>query len=291
MRLRGIGKRYGREPWVLADVDVDLDPGESVAFSGGNGSGKSTLLRMLVGVSRPTAGRILDRPAEIGYVPDRFPVDERMSAYGYLRHMGCVSGLSGAEASRRADELLERLDLVGGVDTALRELSKGNAQKVALAQALMVPPQLFVLDEPWSGLDASAHGVLAEIMKETAAAGGIVVFTDHRESVVRANATRVYRVGGGTVRVDEGSTRAVRRSETRIVLRAPVNEYGIPRAPDWDDHEGVVAVRADGEFVTAQVTAAHADRLILAALRDGWSMVEAGPVKDPQSAPVQGGAS
>ncbi|MEU0032295.1 ABC transporter ATP-binding protein [Streptomyces sp. NPDC006335] len=290
MRLRGIGKRYQRETWVLADVDVDLPSGELIAFSGGNGSGKSTLLRIVVGVTRPTTGRVLERPTQIGYVPDRFPPDERMSAHGYLTHMGRVGGLRSTVASRRAEELLERLALVGGLDTALRTLSKGNAQKVALAQALMLPPDLLVLDEPWSGLDGSAHGVLAEIMNETTRAGGTVVFTDHRESVVQANATRIYRVAGGHVTLDKGSTRAALPTETRLVFRAPVNEYGIPRTADWQTFVGVVTAHTDGPYATVHVTSAHADALILAALHDGWSMVEAGQVNTPH-ATVYGGAS
>ncbi|WP_059006021.1 ATP-binding cassette domain-containing protein [Streptomyces specialis] len=290
MRLRGIGKRYQRQAWVLADVDVDLPPGELIAFSGGNGSGKSTLLRILVGVTRPTTGQVLDRPARVGYVPDRFPPDERMSAHSYLTHMGRVSGLRSAAASRRAEELLERLALVGGADTALRTLSKGNAQKVALAQALMIPPRLLVLDEPWSGLDSSAHGVLAEIMAETTRAGGTVVFTDHRESVVQANATRIYRVARGKVTADPESASAARPEETRIVFRAPVNEYGIPRTADWHAFAGVLTARADGASVTVHVTSARADELVLAALHDGWSLVEAGQVNTPRAA-VLGGAS
>jgi ABC-type multidrug transport system ATPase subunit len=225
-------------------------------------------------------------------VPDRFPPDERMSAHGYLTHMGRVDGLRNAAASRRAEELLERLALVGGVDTALRTLSKGNAQKVALAQALMIPPDLLVLDEPWSGLDSSAHGVLAEIMSETTRAGGTVAFTDHRESVVQANATRIYRVAGGQVTLDEGSTRAARPTETRLVFKAPVNAYGIPRTADWHAFVGVVTAHTDGVYATVHVTSAHADALILAALHDGWSMVEAGQAQvNTPHATVHGGAS
>ncbi|PSM38014.1 ATP-binding protein [Streptomyces dioscori] len=290
MKLRDIGKRYGRQTWVLTHVQVDLPPGELIAFSGGNGSGKSTLLRIVVGVTRPTTGRVTDRPALIGYVPDRFPPDERMSALDYLTHMGRVSGLRGEAAGRRAESLLERLALVGGADTALRALSKGNAQKVALAQALMVPPQLLVLDEPWSGLDSSAHGVLAEIMNEITRAGGTLVFTDHRESVVRANATRIYRVAGGSVTLDENPTRMTRPTETRLVLRAPVNEYGIPRTADWRSCAGVVTAHDNGAHTTIHVTSAYADELILAALREGWSMVEAGMVHTSQVS-VHGGAS
>lgn len=268
---------------MLADVDVDLPPGEMIAFTGANGSGKSTMLRILVGVTRPTTGTVHDRPQQIGYVPDRFPPDERISAHSYLIHMGRLRGLSTMDSTRRAEQMLDRLVLVGGADTPLRELSRGNAQKVALAQALLISPRLLVLDEPWSGLDSSAHGILTEIMNETTREGGTVVFTDHRESVVQANSTRIYRIAGGRVGRDNGSPLLAHRAETRVVLRAPVNELGLPRAANWHTLDGVLTADPDGGQVTIHVTSAHADHVILTALRDGWSLVEAGQVATPHA--------
>jgi ABC-type multidrug transport system ATPase subunit len=178
---------------VLTDVTFQARPGAVAAIVGGNGSGKSTLLRILAGVSRPSSGRRIGE-AVVGYVPDRFPSVSRLSAESYLRHMGRIRGLNPSDAAARAGELLGRLELVGaeaGVRTPLRALSKGNAQKVAVAQALMVPPQVLILDEPWSGLDASAHGVLHEILRETAGGGAAVVVTDHREQLAGADVWRL----------------------------------------------------------------------------------------------------
>ncbi|MGW1014054.1 ATP-binding cassette domain-containing protein [Streptomyces termitum] len=272
MRLQAVSKRYGRGDWVLRDVDVEAPAGEVVAFAGGNGSGKSTLLRIAVGLSRPTRGTVAARPSVVGYVPDRFAPDERMSAVAYLTHMGRIRGLTTSAASARAGLLLDRLALVGGGHAPLRSLSKGNAQKVALAQALLVDPGLLVLDEPWSGLDADAHGVLAEIMTEVAASGGTVVFTDHRESVTRARATRTYTVGAGRVapRGPEPGE-AGRRTASDIVLTEG-RTGRVPRDLAWERLDGVLTASRDATGVRVRVARESTDALLLTALQNGWSV-------------------
>lgn len=273
LRLEAVSKRYGRGRWVLQDVDVEIPAGSVVAFAGGNGSGKSTLLRMVVGLSKPTRGTVTGRPAVVSYVPDRFSPNEHMSALAYLTHMGRIRGMGSGVAAARAHRLLDRLALVGGKDTELRTLSKGNAQKVALAQALLVEPQLLVLDEPWSGLDASAHGVLAEIMTEVSAAGGAVVFTDHRESVTRAHASHTYTVKQGRVVLRGPEAVIQQRAVTNVALELP-GHGGLPQEVDWSTVTGVLSVAARGPGVVVEVDRDYADALLLTALRTGWSVAD-----------------
>jgi ABC-type multidrug transport system ATPase subunit len=251
-------------------VSLEVSAGEVAAVVGGNGSGKSTLLRMLVGLSRPTSGTVSGRPAVVGYVPDRFPPNERLSAMAYLGHMGRIRGLSTRDAESKAAQLLERLALVGGVGTPLRTLSKGNAQKVALAQALLIQPRLLVLDEPWSGLDASAHGVLAEIIGEVAGAGGAVVFTDHREQVTRTHASRIYGISEGRVTASETAEIG---AAVEIVLAKRANAV----ETEWSAIDGVITAAENGENVAIRVTQADSDALLMAALNQGWSVKSVAP--------------
>jgi ABC-type multidrug transport system ATPase subunit len=281
LQLHDVSKRYAGGPWVLSNVDMDVPEGESVSVLGSNGSGKSTLLRMLAGVSRPTRGRVEGRPEIVGYVPDRFPAFDAMNSMAYLVHIGRIRGLDTGTAQRRGQDLLERLQLVGGIRTPIRALSKGNAQKVALSQALMVPPRLLVLDEPWSGLDAGAHEVLADIIDEVVRAGGTVVFTDHRESVSRSYATLTYRIDKGHLEPEARTERTSRVPVVHVVLADPGPEYEAPRRIDWYQVDGVLGV-ADGEdHVRVQVRADAGDELLMIALRGGWSVAEVrrgGPV-------------
>ncbi|WP_051723096.1 ABC transporter ATP-binding protein [Streptomyces albus] len=272
MRCEAVGKRYGGGLWVLRDVDLQVPPGDVLAVVGHNGSGKSTLLRILAGLSRPTSGSVSGRPPRIGYVPDRFTAHDRIPAISYLTHMGRVRGMSAPAASARGRHLLERLHLVGGRNAPLRTLSKGNAQKVALAQALLVQPDLLVLDEPWSGLDASAHGVLTEVIGEVAAQGGAVVFTDHREAITESHADGVYVISDGRVTRRDGRQTGSRAPMVEVVLTAPPTGV-MPDEVDWSALPGVVDTSRSGGEVVLRVAREHSDAVLLTALRHRWSVV------------------
>lgn len=262
MRAEAIGKRYGGGPWVLSGVDLELTAGDVVSVVGANGAGKSTLLRVLVGLTRPTTGVLRDWPACVGYVPDRFPPHDRMSARSYLAHMGRIRGLHTTVARQRADELSERLMLVGGADTALRRLSRGNAQKIALAQALLVTPELLVLYEPWSGLDTSAHGVLSDIIADVRRDGGCVVFTDHREAVTSAHATRTYRIGSGRL-TEEPTGIELAGVELRRTEADAVDLRSLPGVVDVAERGGVASILVDD---------ARCDEVLSSALAGRWSV-------------------
>lgn len=266
--MSGVGKRFGRGPWVLRDVALELYPGQVVAVSAGNGAGKSTLLRLLVGASRPSVGWIGPRPDGTRYVPDRVAVNDRMPALSYLVHMGRIQGMRGPDARRRGIELLDRLQLGDGHRTAIRRLSKGNAQKVALAQAVLTRPRLLVLDEPWSGLDLPAHRVLSELITEVALGGGTVVFTDHRERLAERLAGVRYRlVDGRLAPVEAGGARSV---TVEVVIFAADRLAGRP--PDWSALPGVRAVELRPAGTWLRVAAESLEQVLGAVLAAGWSV-------------------
>jgi ABC-type multidrug transport system ATPase subunit len=262
--LRKVSKRYGRRE-ILTDVDLHLNAGELVALIGANGSGKSTVLRLLVGLSHPSAGSMRRDARVVGYVPDVFASHDRLSASAYLTHLGRIRGLSAARS--RSLELLDRLKLSGGADTPMRKLSKGNAQKVALAQALLDPPELLVLDEPWSGLDANAHSTLRELLTETAEHGAAVVFTEHSAETVRTTATRVCEISHGRL-----TTTSEQPSITEVSL--------VPGADiDWARYPDVLDVRRQDGHVTLTLPTGRHDAALLTALNHGWSVTTVRRVK------------
>jgi len=193
-RLAGVSQRYGwRGRWVLDRVDLELPPGGLVRIEGGNGSGKSTLLRLVAGIGSPARGRV-SGGGRRGYVPERFPAVLPLDAFGYLCHLGAAHGLSPALARRRAGDWLDRLDAAAWAGAPMRALSKGTSQKIAVIQALLAEPDLLVLDEAWTGLDAVSCAVLEQAVDERLAAGAAVVFVEHDRIRMAGRPVAGYRI-------------------------------------------------------------------------------------------------
>ena len=266
LRLHGVTKRHGSGEPVLRGVDLTIEPGQVTGILGANGAGKSTLLRILAGLSRPTSGTITGHPAT-AYVPDRFPAQQRMSARAYLCHMGRVRGMRTSEARARAEHWLVRFDLAGGPSTPLRELSKGNAQKVGIAQALLSRPDLLVLDEPWSGLDVTTRGILSGVIDEIRADGTSVVFTDHRPALVRSLATTAHKLVGGRL-LGLGGVEPT----ARIVLAGG-------RSTDWSALAGVVEADQDEQETALTVRVSERESVLRTALRAGCSVLSVAPAR------------
>jgi len=151
----------------------------------------------------------------------------------------------------------------------MRKLSKGNAQKVALAQALLDPPQLLVLDEPWAGLDTTAHATLRELLTETAGQGAAVAFTEHSDLVVRSTATRVCEIRNGRLHPSSGIP-PMTLTEISLIAGADI---------DWSRQPDVLDVRRHDAGVTLTLPTGRHDAALLTALNHGWSVTTVRQVK------------
>ncbi|BDD75585.1 MULTISPECIES: ATP-binding cassette domain-containing protein [Streptomyces] len=271
LRLDGVGRRYGlRGPWVLRGVELGVPPGALVRVEGANGTGKSTLLRLLAGIDAPTEGRVTGRP-RTAYVPERFPPALPFTAAQYLTHLGTVHGLSRRAAARAAGHWLERLGAAGYADTRLSRLSKGSSQKVAVAQALLAEPELLVLDEAWTGLDADARGELERAVAERTAVGGAVVFVDHDPRRLAGVPDAVYAVRDGSLHRRTGP--APVSAGPRVVVRVQGPAGAVLPA---DVHRTAASAEETGPGShTLTVPASHSDVLLrtLLTARPPWHVV------------------
>lgn len=285
IRVESVHKRYGRGRSVLAGVDLTVRPGQVVLVAGANGSGKSTLLRIVAGCVRPTRGRVVGRPRHVGYVPDRFPARLRMPVTAYLRHMAALRRVPEGQAAARAALLLEDLGFTGEPEAPMAQLSKGNAQKVGLVQALCAPVGLLVLDEPWSGLDAGAQPVLTEQVRAAAQAGAMVLVTDHTGRACELPGVVVRRLVGGVLVDGDAATDAtgaagagsvaVRYVELGCPEEAVAGLAGLPGVLETTVVPGGVGLRVDVEA---------SDAVLAEALRRGCSVRRVQPVDEVDGA-------
>lgn len=255
VELSDIVVRYrgGARP-VLSGLDLRLDSGHPVVVLGDNGSGKSSLLRVVAGCQAPSAGRVEGRPRTVGYVPDRFPSQLRMPAASYLRHLAAMHRAGPAAA--QAPALLDALGFTGGLEVPMAQLSKGNAQKVALAQALCSGTALLVLDEPWSGLDVPAAATVSTRISDAAAAGAAVLVTDHTGTAAALPGARVLALSEGRL----APARAPRPAVTITLLTADPGPL-LPHLPD--------GTAVDDGRITVRVPVPERDALLTWALARG----------------------
>jgi ABC-type Mn2+/Zn2+ transport system ATPase subunit len=280
VELLDVGKRYRGEDWVVRDVNLSIAPGELVVLRGSNGSGKSSLLRMIAGVARLSSGSITGRSPVVAYAPDAFPPVERMSAVSFLRHVGRMRGLGSRAALTRASDLVDRMGVVGDPHASLRTLSKGNRQKICLAQAFIGPTGLLALDEPTSGLDEEAVAMLLELVRDQLAAGAMCVVADHEEQQIDQRAT-TYVIADARLRPHDPSP-------ARVVRVATLLAGAEARPVEWrtlDGVDAVVTLRDGG--VDVRVSAEHSDRLLGTALASGWTVIALHP--DPSTHDEAGG--
>jgi ABC-2 type transport system ATP-binding protein len=250
MRFSAVSFRYGRrDSWVLRGVTMEIEPGEIVVVQGHNGAGKSTLLQLAAGVLHPVRGEILDRPGWVGWVPEHFPAGQPFTVDRYLHGMAAVAGLPDTEASSAVQIWIHRLGLSPFRQSRLNELSKGTAQKVGLAQALLVAPDLLILDEPWEGLDSATRDQVPEIVAEVVKRGGSVLVSDHRGETARLPGATQWLVEEATVAVTGEGAKAPWLIELEVPAADGPGTLAKLRA---DGHE---IVRVRDERFAARATA------------------------------------
>ena len=185
IQARGLEKRFGPVP-ALRSLNLDVPRGASLAVLGPNGAGKSTLLRLLAGLTQPSAGALrvgepsasrVERRRRVGLIAHATFLYPALTARENLVLAGRLHGL--AEPIQRADRLLEELELVGVAQQRAGTFSRGMAQRLAIARALVHDPPVLLLDEPFTGLDPRAAERLAERLADVRSSATTAVLVTH----------------------------------------------------------------------------------------------------------------
>ncbi|MGD8398198.1 MAG: ABC transporter ATP-binding protein, partial [Anaerolineae bacterium] len=231
MTTQGLVKSYGRVR-ALRGVDLAVQRGEIFGFLGPNGAGKTTTIRCLLDLIRPDRGTLsvlgLDPQADpvavqarTGYLPGELHLHDNLTAERQLRFFADMRG--GTADWQHVRALADRLAL--DLSRRIKNLSKGNKQKVGVVQALMHRPELLLLDEPTSGLDPLMQQEVLDLIRQAQADGATVFFSSHIIGEVQAVADRVAMIREGEI-VEVADTRSLVDRALRhatVEFKAPVD--------------------------------------------------------------------
>ncbi|HSC49725.1 MAG TPA: ABC transporter ATP-binding protein [Gaiellaceae bacterium] len=269
IELRGLSKTYGNGVRAVQDLDLRVGRGEVFGYLGPNGAGKSTTIRLLLDLIRPTGGSAsllgldsrtqgVDARRRIGYLPGDLRLYDRLTAREQLDSLARLRG--GVDAGLR-DRLCERFGLV--LDRPIRQLSKGNRQKVGVVQAFMHRPELVILDEPTSGLDPLLQAEFRVLLRETADDGRTVFLSSHSLDEVQHVAERIGIIRAGRL-VDVDSVERLRERALRHVTVA----FGEPvDAGAFAALDGVRVERVDGTTIRLSAPEPALDAIVKEAAR------------------------
>lgn len=240
LAFHGVSKSFGGRA-VISGLEFAVAAGEVFGFLGGNGAGKTTSLRMALDIIRPDAGEIEvlgGRPGRrnspmLGFLPEERGLYRNMTAIDTVVYFGRLKGMDAPSAHRSGTEILERFGLAASIRLPVQNLSKGMAQKVQLATAVINSPRLLILDEPFSGLDPVNQTLLEAEIQRLAATGCTVVFSTHIMQHAERLCDRLMFLAKGR-KAFEGTTEQARGrlpSRLRLVAReCPERWPGVAQA-------------------------------------------------------------
>jgi ABC-2 type transport system ATP-binding protein len=230
LELDNVDKSFG-DVAAVQGVHLDVRPAEIVALLGPNGAGKTTLLRIAIAMLHPDRGRVRYRlggidatepnAALVGYLPEDRGLYLDVPVLRTLLYFAALRGMKRDDARREAVRWLERLDLADRADEEMRNLSKGNQQKVQFISSIVHGPELAILDEPFSGLDPLNQDLFLDLIRELRDAGTTVLLSAHQMQLVERLADRVVLIRGGR-RVEAGTLDELRTrwgTGRRLLLR------------------------------------------------------------------------
>lgn len=268
IEFRDVSKRYGSVQ-ALDLVSFTVEKGEVFGYIGPNGAGKTTSIRILTGLVRDYEGSVLvgGRPIEeerdsfharVGYLPQTAGFQEWRTVRHALETFGKLSGLEPARLQRRVTQVTHRLGLIDHLDRRIVHLSGGMQQRLRFAQAILHEPEIVILDEPLSGLDASSRAELKRIIRELSGEGCTIMFSSHVLSDVEDLASRIVILDHGRIRT--AGTREELRARhglgTLIEVHGPDAAAGLAEAttlPEVDAVEAADSRNGDGDGALVRI--------------------------------------
>jgi ABC-2 type transport system ATP-binding protein len=199
--IHNLVKNYGTFT-AVDGVSLDVLPGQIHGFLGPNGAGKTTTIRMIAGLLKPTAGRIVVNghdlaaapeaaKASLGFIPDRPFIYEKLTAGEFLRFHGGLYGLDDAEIGGRVTEMLEVFELVKWEDELVESFSHGMKQRLVMSAAFLHRPSAVLVDEPMVGLDPRGARLIKDVFRRMSQRGVAILMSTHTLEVAQEMCDRI----------------------------------------------------------------------------------------------------
>jgi ABC-2 type transport system ATP-binding protein len=207
--IKNLFKSYG-DKLVLKDINLDAFPGQVIGYIGPNGAGKSTTVKILCGLLTDYEGTVtvkgfdlktqtLEAKRVIGYVPELAELYDVLTPREYLGFSGALYGLDKELVEERIYRMLSAFGLQANIDQRMESFSKGMRQKVLVASGIMHNPDVIILDEPLSGLDANSVIIIKELISKLAREGKTIFYCSHMMDVVEKVSDRIVLIDEGRV--------------------------------------------------------------------------------------------
>lgn len=225
LEVKDLRKSFG-EKEVLHGISFSIESGRALGLLGRNGAGKTTTIRILMDVFRASGGTVTvdgktfhPRDFRIGYMPEERGLYPKKGVLEQLVYLAQLRGSDRKTARQQAQWWLKRLGVEEYAQRKLETLSKGNQQKVQLAQTLVCSPDLVILDEPFSGLDPVNSQILKDVIREQIQDGKLVIFSSHQMSYVEEFCEDIVLINHGEV-VLSGNLDQIKREygHNRLVI-------------------------------------------------------------------------
>jgi ABC-2 type transport system ATP-binding protein len=281
LTISNVSKQFGATRAVV-DLSFEVRPGEIFAILGPNGAGKTTMIRMVLDILRPDSGKIdvlggpINQAAKdrIGYLPEERGLYKNLTVIDCLAYLGRLKGMKAADARRRAEELINRVELGESIDKKVSQLSRGMQQKAQFAATIIHNPDLIIIDEPFSGLDPVNTLLIKELIYEMKQQGKTVIMSTHMMHQVEAMAGRMLMLNKGR-KVLYGPVEDIRQqyADHALYIGGAGNWETLPFAErvtfDEDERANLVMLRQgvtpdDAFRMIAQQPNLHVDRFEVA---------------------------
>ena len=237
LEIKNLRKSFsGNE--VLHGISFSVESGKALGLLGRNGAGKTTTIRILMNVFNSDSGEILldgkpfiPRNHQIGYLPEERGLYPKKKVMEQIVYLATLRGISKKEAKENTKKWLNRLGIAEYENRKLDTLSKGNQQKVQLAQTLVCNPKIVILDEPFSGLDPVNAQILKDVVNELIADNKIVIFSSHQMSYVEEFCEDIAIINKGNIALS-GNLKDIKKEygKNRLILSA--NNYSLNELKD-----------------------------------------------------------